>query len=64
MERLRGATRLALGGPTRARTGRADREQTGTNLVVSRDGVIGYLAPKSENTVTSVQGPLVPYADK
>ena len=47
-----------------ARRARELAEQTGTNLVVSRDGAIGYLAPKSENTVTSVQGPLAPYADK
>lgn len=38
--------------------------QTGTKLVVSRDGMIEYLTPKPENPATSVQEPSAQYEDK
>ncbi len=38
--------------------------QTGTAIVVSRDGVIEHIRPQPESTESMVQAPLAPYGDK
>lgn len=37
--------------------------QTGTDIVISRDGVIEHISPWSEPAVTQVQEPPAPYRD-
>ena len=39
-------------------------EQTGTAIVISRDGVLEYHQPKSEFPVLTVQQPSRPYNEK
>jgi hypothetical protein len=47
-----------------ARRARELAAQTGTAIVVSRDGVIEYIRPRLETTGSPVQEPPAPYGDK
>ncbi len=47
-----------------ARRARELAAQTGTAIVVSRDGVIEHIRPQLEATESSVQEPPAPYGDK
>lgn len=47
-----------------ARRARELAAQTGTAIVVSRDGVIEHIRPQQEATRSSVQEPPAPFGDK
>jgi len=60
-------TDLRLSPQAMQRAARRARElaaQTGTAIVVSRDGVIEHIAPQPEPAGTYVQEPPAPYGDK
>lgn len=47
-----------------AQRARQIAEQTGTAIVISRDGILEYCQPKAESTTLIIQQPSAPYNEK